>query len=97
MAYGKKTGGRRAGTPNKTSKELREQLQNILQATIEELPDTLAEMGPGDRAKVLAALLPYIMPKLSTVDIKAEMEVKPQRGKPEWLGLIAKRDGLTNI
>ncbi|NID11552.1 hypothetical protein [Fibrivirga algicola] len=89
-----KTGGRTAGTPNHATKELREKLQGILQTTIDELPDTLAEMGPNDRAKLLTALLPYILPKLTTVDITAQAEIKPLRGKPAWLGGIAKRDGL---
>ena len=69
MAHGKKTGGRRAGTPNKTTAELRQQIQTIVEAAIIDLPTLLSDMEPDERVKALNVLLPYVMPKLSSVEI----------------------------
>ncbi|GAB3639713.1 hypothetical protein [Spirosoma arcticum] len=81
-----KTGGREAGTPNKAVKELRQQLQEIVQTTLNELPQTLAAMEPTDRARLLTALLPYVMPKLNSVELKAEQQDDlPKKGLPPWL------------
>ncbi|MCC5612556.1 hypothetical protein LC612_39155 [Nostoc sp. CHAB 5834] len=85
-----KTGGREAGTPNKAAKELRQQLQAIVQTSLDELPDTLAQMESTDRARLLTALLPYVMPKLNSVELRAEAkEDEPKKGLPPWLGVAA--------
>ena len=85
-----KTGGRIAGTPNKAAKELREQLRSIIQTTLDELPETLAAMEPADRARLLVAVLPYVMPKLSSIELWAEdKEELPQRSRPDWLSAAA--------
>ena len=85
-----KTGGRESETPNKAPKELRHQLQAIVQTALNELPDTLAAMEPTDRARMLTALLPYVMPKLNSVELRAEIkEDEPKKGLPPWLGVAA--------
>ncbi|SOD99788.1 hypothetical protein [Spirosoma fluviale] len=87
-----KTGGRTTGTPNKAVKELRHQLQAIVQTSLDELPDTLAAMEPTDRARLLTALLPYVMPKLNSVELRSEQtEDEPKKGLPEWLGVAASK------
>lgn len=87
-----KTGGRTAGTTNKVVKELRHQLQAIVQTSLDELPETLAAMEPTDRARLLTALLPYVMPKLNSVELQTEeKEDEPKKGLPEWLGTAARK------
>ncbi|GAB3688444.1 hypothetical protein GCM10027592_03380 [Spirosoma flavus] len=87
-----KTGGRQVGTPNKSSSELRNQLQSVVQSTLNELPELLTLLEPIDRARLLTALLPYVMPKLNSIELKAEQkEDQPKRGKPEWLGMALKQ------
>lgn len=61
---GKKYGGRKAGTPNKLTKELRAALKNILHQEIELLPDHFNKLEPKDRLELLVKLLPFALPKV---------------------------------
>ena len=90
-----KMGGRTAGTPNKAAKALRDQLQEVVQTTLDELPDTLAAMEPNERAKLLTALLPYVMPKLTSIDLNTQVEV-PEKGRPAWLTIAADETNSNN-
>ena len=40
MAYGRKTGGRKAGTPNKITTEVKNKLVELIDGTIDELSFT---------------------------------------------------------
>ena len=60
---GIKTGGRKAGTPNKVSGELRSKLKEILSTEIDGLPDLLDSLEPQKRAEVIARLLPLVIPR----------------------------------
>ena len=64
-----KTGGRKTGTSNKMTTELRDKLQSIIEMTVDELPELLEQMAPEERVKALTALLPYVVPKLSNVEV----------------------------
>ncbi len=66
---GKKTGGRKAGTPNKLTHEYRQSLALALQGEIEALPETLASIEPYQRVVIMAKLLAYIMPPVTAVSI----------------------------
>ncbi len=61
---GKKYGGRKAGTPNKLTKELRAALKNILHQEIELLPNHFNKLDPKDRMELLVKLLPFALPKV---------------------------------
>jgi len=61
---GKKYGGRKAGTPNRLTKELRAALKNILHQEIELLPDHFNKLEPKDRIELLGKLLPFALPKV---------------------------------
>ena len=87
-----KTGGRKAGITNKATKELREQLGCIVQTSLDELPETLAAMEPTDRARFLVALLPYVMPKLNSVELKAEQQEDQQKKEPEHWRTLTEDD-----
>lgn len=58
-----KTGGRQVGTPNKTTKTVRELLETALNQELERLPIYLAELPINDRINLIIKLLPYIVPK----------------------------------
>jgi hypothetical protein len=63
MAKGSKTGGRTKGTPNKSTKELRESLKSILQQEIEQIPELLSQIeDPEKRLMLTVRLMPYVMP-----------------------------------
>ncbi|GAB3957139.1 hypothetical protein GCM10028805_48950 [Spirosoma harenae] len=50
-------------------------------------------MESTDRARMLIALLPYVMPKLNSVELQAELkEDEPKKGLPPWLGVAAKKE-----
>ena len=93
-----KTGGRKAGTPNRSTKALREALTPIMTAYFSGLADPsinfqkswaedLNQMSPADRAHSMEHMAPFVMPKLQSVEIKEQNE----RG-----GLRAELDALQN-
>lgn len=53
---GKKYGGRKAGTPNKLTKELRAALKNILHQEIELLPNHFNKLDPKDRMELFGQI-----------------------------------------
>ncbi len=69
---GKKFGGRRKGTPNKLTAEMREALRTILEGEIDKLPALLDSLKPEKRVEMLARFLPFILPS------KVEMETGPK-------------------
>ena len=69
-----KTGGRGIGTPNKLNKELREALKAILDKEFDNLPTNLNKLEVKDRLELLVKLLPYVLPKLQTIEIAQQAE-----------------------
>lgn len=65
---GTKTGGRKAGTPNKVTTELRETLKAVLDAELVTITATLDKLTPKDRLDVVLRLMPYCMPKIDTIN-----------------------------
>lgn len=65
---GTKTGGRKAGTPNKVTTELRETLKAILDAELTTITATLEKLPAKDRLDVVLKLMPYCMPKIDTIN-----------------------------
>lgn len=69
---GKKTGGRKKGIPNKTTKETREFLSNLLNGQSENIEVALNYLH--ERKEYIAylnaviKLLPYVAPRLKQVD-----------------------------
>ena len=69
-----KAGGRTMGTENQTTKETREVLQLIISEELEKLPGYIAAItSPSVKAKLLIDLLPFVIPKLNSVDVKADV------------------------
>lgn len=68
-----KTGGRTAGTPNKSTKEAKELLQEILFGEFDNIKGSLSRLRHDNDAKyleALAKLVAYVLPKQT--DIKIE-------------------------
>ncbi len=72
MAFEKghtKKGGRVKGSENLTTKETREVLQSILSEELEKLSGYIAAITkPEVKAKLIIDLLPFVLPKLNSVD-----------------------------
>ena len=64
---GKKFGGRKKGTPNKMTKELRSTLKDVLFHEIEEIEDRLDLLDLKDRLELLIKLMPYALPKVTSI------------------------------
>ena len=69
MEKRQKTGGRAKGTPNRTTSETKQLLQNVVTKQIEKLETTLSKLEPVDRVNALSKLLPYILPKQQDIAI----------------------------
>ncbi len=78
MAYGFKSGGRKAGTPNKQTTELREKIEERLGKPVTiALIDLYERVScPQLKAKILFELMPYIYPKLKGAELLAEVPEK---------------------
>ena len=74
MAYGIKTGGRKAGTPNKVTSEVKNKLVELIDGTIEELSST--NLTVANKIKLLEIALNYTLPKLKHSYNEVEQNVK---------------------
>ena len=74
MAYGRKTGGRTKGTPNKVTGEVKNKLVELIDGTIEELSST--NLTVVNKIKLLEIALNYCVPKLSHTYNEVEQKVK---------------------
>jgi len=63
MATGFKSGGRKRGTPNMITGNVREMIKNSLTSELESLPELFAELKPKNRIDSLIKLLSFIIPK----------------------------------
>lgn len=58
-----KTGGRKKGTPNKTTQTAKEWISETLSANWEQMKSDLKVLEPKDRLQLLFKLLEYVVPK----------------------------------
>ncbi len=76
MAKGAKTGGRVAGTPNKTSSKVREAISGMLDDYFcsNTFKTDMADLEPKDRVLAIEKFVAYVAPKLqtTTLDVIAE-------------------------
>ena len=66
---GIKFGGRKKGTPNKTTSELREYFNLLLNDNLEQLKIDIKELDPKERINVMLKISEFIIPKLKATDI----------------------------
>lgn len=65
---GVKTGGRKAGTPNRITKELRETLKGVIDAELSQIAGTLEKLPARDRLDVVIKLMPYCLPRVESIN-----------------------------
>jgi hypothetical protein len=65
MAIGIKTGGRTAGTENKTTKEIRAVLKEIINNELLNIESLLCKLQPKERLELVIKLMPFVLPKLA--------------------------------
>lgn len=64
----KKYGGRKKGTPNKDTKELRERVSDLIDNNFDSIQADLDQLEPKERLDFLIKLLEYGLPKLQRVE-----------------------------
>lgn len=78
-----KVGGRKKGTPSKKSLLVREILENNGINLIEKIIEILPALEPEEKVRALIQLLPYVHPKLTSVEVNGLMtleDLRPLRG-----------------
>ena len=72
-----KTGGRRAGTPNKVTGNLREFVSGLIDDNREKIASDIEKLQPKDRVMIFEKLMSYVMPKKSetSMDIAGSVEI----------------------
>jgi hypothetical protein len=71
---GAKTGGRKAGTPNKVSHEVRELIVSLSEKY---LASDLESLEPRDRAVILTRLLSYVVPRPASEPPEPSYNLEP--------------------
>jgi len=64
--------GRPKGSVGKSNNKIRDTFQLLLENNIEKIQEDLNELAPKDRIKLLLDLSNFIIPKMKSVDLKAD-------------------------
>ena len=74
---GRQGGGRPKGTPNKITKEVRELIAMFVDAKWDDFLQAYDAIDkPKDKCDIMTALLPFIAPKMASVEYKDKTPVK---------------------
>jgi hypothetical protein len=66
-----KTGGRKAGTPNKVTASMRERISALLEEKWDDLEKAIEDIkDPEKKARIMLDLMQYSVPKLASVEYK---------------------------
>ncbi len=82
MARGYKTGGRRPGSPNKVTKDLRLLLKELIERELSNIDELMETVEPKDRLQFIIKLLPYTLPRYGNIE---EEEPKKDEGWNEYV------------
>jgi hypothetical protein len=66
--------GRKAGTPNKTTTEIREAFSLLIENNLSKLQEDLNGLEPKERVKLLLEMSQFVVPKLRSIDLKSDIE-----------------------
>lgn len=62
---GQKFGGRKKGTPNKSTSEIRDWLTSFLENQFDNLEETFESLSDKEKLNILVKLMPYVLPKIT--------------------------------
>jgi hypothetical protein len=66
--------GRKAGSLNKATKDIRHAFTLLIESNIDTLQQDLDSLEPRERLKLIIELSQYVIPKLRSVDLKSDVE-----------------------
>ncbi len=91
MARGYKTGGRKTGTPNKTTGITKEMINQVLAAYHDDgrLTKDFDELTPKERLDVFVKLIGYILPKPQAVQVDVQSDGRTSPSVLERLAQLA--------
>ncbi|TXG36985.1 hypothetical protein [Seonamhaeicola maritimus] len=67
MAKGLKTGGRKKGTPNKVTSNIREWLEKLINKNRLQIERDIKALEPKERLQILEKFMQYTIPKMQSV------------------------------
>ncbi len=69
-------GGRKKGSKNKTTNEMKDILNHALFGDAQSIADDLAKLEPKDRLMLKAKFAPFVLPTLKAVDMNIDADIK---------------------
>jgi len=74
MAKDYKTGGRKRGTPNKITAEIRDKFTKLLEDNFDSIQNDLNTLEPKDRIRLMFELAKFVIPTLKATEINTNTE-----------------------
>ena len=71
-------GGRKKGTPNKITGDLKEWVSDLLNTNRRQFEEDLKELLPVERVKILSGMFNYVMPKQQSLTIDEQVDKETQ-------------------
>ena len=71
---GNNLGGRTKGSTNKTTSEIRDKFQILLENNLEKLQQDLNDLEPEERLKIILSLSKFVIPTLKAMDLTTEIK-----------------------
>ena len=75
--------GRPKGKPNKSTRELRDTIQKLVEKNLSQMARDLKALPPKERLDILVKLLAYVAPKMQTVEAEMKIEQKERQLTPK--------------
>lgn len=79
-----KTGGRKAGTPNKVTGTVKEWIASIIDGNRKQFEDDLEKLEPGERVRIISNLLQYVTPKMQSSSPAEILEAEYKKLEAEY-------------
>lgn len=74
-----KTGGRKAGTPNKITGTVKEWIRKVIDGKRQQFENDLDDLEPGERVRAISNLLQYVTPKMQSASPEELLEAEYKR------------------
>ena len=86
-----KTGGRKKGTPNAITADLRKSITDLVQKNLKTIEADFNKLDPEKRLVVLERYLKYCLPPLQSLNIQADIKQQLEKLTDEELGELAEK------
>lgn len=73
--FAKGNGGRKKGSKNKTTAEIRELIHDLVCANIDTIQSDLDKLEPYERLRILTQLITHVLPKAKPIDATINYDV----------------------